>query len=87
VVLHVCLGKLDTYGKDTDGQDDTGEFQRDGVDTIEVWVGISYARRAPGAGINDVGSVWTYNDAKEKSPDSFADVKPLTEDEGEHAEL
>lgn len=58
--FHVLFREFDTDREDTDSEDNTGKFQCDRIDSVLITV-------APPAGIEDIGTVWTYTNSSSQS--------------------
>jgi hypothetical protein len=73
VSRHVRFRQFDAYGEYADGEDDSRELQRDRV-RHSFGFGI-WTAATPSARVEEVGSVWTDDDAEQEGPAGFSDVE------------
>jgi hypothetical protein len=66
--LHVSLGQLDPYREHADTQDHPRELQRDDV-------GDFFVASSPCVGVDEVGTIWTDDDAEYEGERSFTDIE------------
>jgi len=73
VVFHICFGQFDTDSEYTYSQDDTRDFERNGLQRFgvdELGLGMN-----PTAWIEDICTVRTHDDTEEEGPTCFTDVE------------
>lgn len=73
------LWQFDSYGKNTDGNDDPRDLQRD-------LVGDSFTRTSPLTRIKQVQGIRTYDDPNDSGDRSFTDVESFFDDQADNIE-